>query len=233
MKPIVSALIVAAGNGVRMQGLNKQFLCLGDKPVLAHTLTAFCNTDKVDEIIIAARESEILLVWDMIRDYGISKVKAVIPGGATRRESVQNGLKEVQGDFVLIHDGARPFVTESEICGVTEALQAYPAAAVGVAVTDTLKRVDENGVITETVPRENMVRIQTPQGFRTDLIRDLHKKAEEDGLSVTDDCILAERAGVSVRVIPGSGRNIKITTPEDIPVGMAILASREEDAPCV
>ncbi len=222
--PSASAIIAAAGNSTRMGGhTSKQFLFLGGKPVLAHTLLTFSAMAEITEILVVTRAEDILTVQDMIRDFGIPKVKAVLPGGNTRQESVFLGLSHVNESRVLIHDGARPFVTAEEIRALLKALDTFPAAALGVPVKDTIKRLDNHGMVFETLPREELWQIQTPQGFVTHEILTAHQKAIAEGVLVTDDCALAEYIGIPVHIVPGSYRNIKITTPEDIVLGEALI----------
>ena len=219
----ISAIIAAAGMSSRMQGINKQFLMLDGIPVLARTLSVFDSINEIDEIIVVVQESEILVVSDLVKDFSINKIKAIIPGGSTRQESVLNGLEHVTSQKVLIHDGARPFITKKEIIGLISSLDSYDAAAVGVKAKDTIKRVDKNGVIVETLNRDELIQIQTPQGFKTDIILSAHKKAISNDIEVTDDCALAELCGISVKVVFGSYNNIKITTPEDVAIAKGIL----------
>ena len=212
-----SAVIAAAGNSTRMGGkTSKQFLLLDGMPVLAHTLLTFSALPEITEIIVVTRTEDILTVQDMVKEFSIPKIKAVLPGGDTRQESVFCGISHATEERVLIHDGARPFVTPEEIRSLLLALNSCPAAALGVPVKDTVKRVGTDGLVAETLPREELWQIQTPQGFVTSEILSAHKKATEDGVSVTDDCALAEYIGIPVRIVAGSYRNIKITTPEDI-----------------
>ncbi len=216
-----AALIPAAGNSTRMGGSNKQFLIFEGKPVLAHTLSTFSAMPEITEVVIVTRNEDIPVVENLVKEFSIPKVKAVVSGGDTRQASVFAGLLHITEDIVLIHDGARPFVKEEEIRQLLEILTSCPAAALGVPVKDTVKRVAQNGLVTETLPREELWQIQTPQGFRTKEILSAHQKAAEQGVSVTDDCALAEYIELPVRIVPGSYRNIKITTPEDIPLAEA------------
>lgn len=226
-KKSASLVVVAAGNSSRMGNTgNKQFLMLEGQPVLAHTLQAFDFLPEISEIIVVTREEDILLVNDLVKDYGIRKVKAVIPGGTTRQESVVCGIREAHESMVLIHDGARPFVTEEEIYRVLDALDDYAAVIPGVPVKDTVKRVNPQSEVTETLQREELMAVQTPQGFVTEQILAAHQKAKEDRISVTDDASVAEYAGIRVKIVPGSYENIKITTPEDIILAEAILGER-------
>ena len=224
MNNTVSAVIAAAGSGSRMKSsVNKQFLLLDGIPVLAHTLKVFQNAEIIDEIVIVASEKELLSIGELVDKYNITKVKSITKGGATRQESVKCGLEKISGSRVLIHDGARPFVTIKQIEEVAQKLLYCSAAAVGVKVKDTIKRVNKDNVIVETLDREELVQIQTPQGFVSNVIIDAHNRAEKEGILVTDDCALAEYMGIDVYVVEGSSRNIKITVPEDLEIGEAFL----------
>ena len=220
-KTTASALIAAAGNSTRMGGNNKQFLVFEGMPVLVHTLLTFSTIPEITEIVIVTREEDLQTVQNLVREFSISKIKKIIPGGATRQESVFRGLQHISNERVLIHDGARPFVTTEEILQLLDALNHCSAATLGVPVKDTVKRATKDGLIAETLPREELWQIQTPQGFVTKEILAAHEEAAAKGISVTDDCALAEYIGIPVKLVPGSYRNIKITTPEDIPLAEA------------
>jgi len=222
----VSVVVVAAGNSSRMGGINKQFLFFGETPVLVHTLRAFCTLPEIGEIIVVTRAEDCNAVASMLDTHAITKVKAIVPGGQSRQESVCLGLAHVGADKVLIHDGARPFVTKQEILDVIAALYECDAAVVGVPVKDTVKRVNPDGTVIETVPRNELMAVMTPQGFTTSVIQKAYQKANADGVALTDDTSAAEYAGVPVRVLLGSYQNIKITTPEDISHGEAICRER-------
>ncbi len=221
-----SLVVVAAGNSSRMGGENKQFLLVDEKPVLAHTLLAFDYLSEITEIVVVTRERDILTVGDMVKEFGITKVKAIIPGGESRQESVCLGLNHVNEEKVLIHDGARPFVSEKTICDLLHALEGCDAAVPGVPVKDTVKRVNADSEIIETVERHDLYAAQTPQGFTTKMILSAHQKVQEDGVAVTDDASVAEYVGIPVKMVKGDYRNIKITTPDDILFAEAICAGR-------
>lgn len=224
-----SAVIVAAGNGTRMNsGVAKQFIRIGDKPVLAQTLLVFERALAIDEIIIVTRECDIEAVKELVLEYGIKKVTAVISGGETRQRSAYLGIFKATGEKVLIHDAARPFVTEGQINLVAEALENESAVALGIPVTDTLKATDGDGFIKNTVDREKLYSIQTPQGFRTDIIKNAHKIAENKGIIATDDCALCESIGERVKIIEGSRTNIKITSPDDLIIAEGIIKRQTE-----
>ncbi len=220
-KPFVSCIVAAAGKGSRMQSeLNKIFLEFAGKPVLAHTLSVLEACRTVDEIVIVTSECDILGCKDIVEEFGISKVTAITVGGKERQDSVRNALKEVspQADIVLIHDAARPLVTEEVISDVIENVTLCGAAAPGVSCKNTLKLADNEGFIADTPDRSLMYEIQTPQGFSRDLIVRAHENALQNSLAGTDDCFLVEQLGNRVKISQGDYRNIKITTPEDLPL---------------
>ncbi len=214
---VISAVIVAAGNSTRM-GANKQLLMLGDRPVIAHTLAAFENTPIVSEIVLVTREEDIDLLRGIAAQYGITKLAAVVTGGAERQDSVANGIAACRDDaaYFAIHDGARPLITPKLITEVIETAMCDGAAAAAVRVKDTVKVADERGFIIDTPDRAALWNVQTPQVFERALYLDAMAQAKVRGHSVTDDCRLAELAGYRVRLVEGSYANLKITTPEDI-----------------
>ena len=218
-----TAVIVAAGKGTRMGAdRNKVFLPLLGRTILETTVSVFDGCDAVDEIVVVnndAKECARLLK-------PFKKVAAVVCGGSSRQKSVQCGLAAARGEFVLIHDGARALITQDEIKKSLAAAEKYGAAAVGVICKDTLKRADSDGFIAETVDREFIYNIQTPQVFRTEEIKKMHAAAENG--DYTDDCALAERFGARIKLVDGSYDNIKITTPDDLILAEKILRSRSE-----
>lgn len=222
-----SAVIVAAGSAQRM-GADKLMMELGCMPVLARTLLAFQNCGEVDEIIVVTRMEKVEEVASLCKKYGITKVGKVIRGGKTRAESSLAGVSEVRSGarLISIHDGARPFVTEGLIRRTIEAAALYMSAAPVIRSTDTLKALDENGLVTGTVDRERTVRVQTPQIFNADLIKGALTKAVSDGLTLTDDCSAIEIMGVKTHTVDGDEDNIKLTTPRDIQLGELILKTR-------
>ena len=227
----LSVVIPAAGQGKRMKTeKNKQFLMLNDKEILAHTINKFESESVVDEVIIVAREEEIDYCKNKIVDnYDFEKVTKVIAGGATRQESVYNGLQAVKSDsnYVLIHDGARPFITAELINKVITAAEKYDAAAVGVPVKDTIKVINSDNMIINTPDRSKLVAIQTPQIFDKELITEAYQNALADDFVGTDSASLVERINQTVKLVQGSYENIKITTPEDLEFGERILARRK------
>lgn len=225
------AIVPAAGRGLRMGGSTpKQFLKLGGLPVLIHSLRALEAAEDVVGIILAVPEAEReFCLREIITPHCFSKVKRVVAGGAERQDSVRHGLEAVAGDaeFVLVHDAVRPFVTVEQIRLVVEAAAKYGAAVVAIPMRDTVKRVGPDGLVQGTVERGHLWLAQTPQAFRLELFREAHRKAMAEGVRGTDDTQLVERLGHPVAIVEGSGENIKITRPEDLAIGEAILAARK------
>lgn len=224
-----SAVIVAAGSGRRMgAAVPKQFLELCGKTVIERTAAVFGGCSAVDEIAIVTSPDSIEKCRRLLSD--IKKPVKYVLGGAERYDSVFQGLKAVDKScgIVVIHDGARPFVSEEIILKSIEAAAEYGACAVGVPSKDTIKIADENGFIADTPPRDRVYNIQTPQSFRREIIMESYEKAYESGIFSTDDAALAENAGWKVKIIEGDYKNIKLTTPDDMILGEKILMEGEE-----
>lgn len=226
-KPVISVVVVAAGTARRMEGIDKVLTYLGELPVLVHTLSVFEDCPAVSEIIVVTREELLVEIGNMCRDYSMNKVRKVIVGGAERIHSVEKGVQEVnpEATLIAIHDGARPLLPPAVLDEVLAQAAATGAAAPAIPVTDTVKRV-ENGLAVETVDRSALFAVQTPQVFDADLIRAAIQKALEDGELLTDDCAAVERMGMKVVLTRGSRENLKLTTPFDLTVAMAILEAR-------
>jgi 2-C-methyl-D-erythritol 4-phosphate cytidylyltransferase len=226
----VTALIPAAGMGKRMgRSVAKQFLLLGDKPLLAHTLLAFQRAAEIDEIIpILSQEDMENCLRDIIEAYHITKVKTLVVGGRERQDSVANGLRKLAKDaaVVLVHDGVRPFVTQEMIREAVGHARKGECVAAGVPIKDTIKEVNDKGVVRGTLERSRLWAIQTPQAFPVKILMHAYEEATARHLAGTDDATLVEKAGGAVRVIMGSYENIKITTPEDLIVAEEILKRR-------
>lgn len=227
--PYCAAVVPAAGSATRMEGQDKLLLPLGDRPVLVWTLQALESSDLIREIVVVTRPDLIVPVGQMCKEYGLGKVTKVVVGGETRSASVFAGLGEVskRAELTAIHDGARPLVTVDVIDKAILQAASYGAAAPAIPIKDTVKRAS-GGMSEETLDRENLFAVQTPQVFRTDLIRGALQKALEDGESLTDDCAAVERLGMRPALTEGSEENIKLTTPIDLLVAEALLAGREE-----
>lgn len=228
-----TVLVTAAGTGSRMGGtVSKQYLELAGKPLLAHTLLRFENHPLIENIYLIVPAGDISFCQQQIvAQYGCNKVKRIVAGGASRQNSVRNGLNAVTLDGfdqaerpILIHDGARPLFD----CRHLEALIAMVvntgACTIGVPVKDTIKQVEDN-IITASPERSKLWQVQTPQGFQYQLIQQAFIQAEADGFIATDDASLVERLGHAVQMLEGDYSNIKITTPEDIPIALALMES--------
>jgi 2-C-methyl-D-erythritol 4-phosphate cytidylyltransferase/2-C-methyl-D-erythritol 2,4-cyclodiphosphate synthase len=205
------AVVVAAGAATRLAGaLRKPFLPLGGQAVVERALAAFQASSRVRSVVLAVAAEDL----ERARRLASGKVAAVVAGGATRRASVAAGLDALpSGDWVVVHDGARPFVSPGLIERVLDAAAASGAATAALPVADTLKAV-EGAQVRHTVDRRGLYAAQTPQAFRSDLLREAHRRVPADA-AVTDDAELVERIGVAVTVVPGEAANVKITTPED------------------
>ena len=227
----VSVIVAAAGMSNRMgSSINKQFIAINNKAILAHTLEKFERCKYIDEIILVAKEDEIdYCRKEIVRRYNFNKVTMVVKGGKERQDSVYNGLLALNErcNIVLVHDGARPFVKaknlEDGIIGVTK----YDACIIGVPVKDTIKEINGLGNVENTPDRSHIWAAQTPQCFWKGTLLDAYKKAIEDGFVGTDDGMLVERLGFNVKMIKGSYENIKITTPEDLIVAESLIKDKE------
>lgn len=224
-----AAVIAAAGSSDRMSGEDKLFIDICGKPVLGHALSAFQRCELISEIIVVAREDRIAQVGELCGTYGITKAVKVMCGGQTRLESVLTGVMAVSGNkrLIAIHDGARPCVEEETIAGAINAAAKYNAAAPGHRINSTIKRVVD-GTIIETIDRDNIYEIQTPQVFDADIIKAALTNASNKSIDVTDDCMAAELLGIKVKVTDGTQSNIKITTNKDVAIAEAILFARQE-----
>ena len=234
--PQVVALVPAAGRGLRMGGsVPKQFLSLGGEPLIVQSLRILQAAPVVDQIILAVPSADIEYCEnEIVSRHRFTKVTKVVAGGAERQDSVRHALAQVppDADIVLIHDAVRPFVTLRMIAEVVAAARKEGAAIVALPMRDTVKQVRTNGMIERTVDRTPLWLAQTPQAFRRDWIVTAHRNAHTEGVRATDDAFLVEWLGHSVAVVEGSGENIKVTRPEDLVIGEAILASRIKAADC-
>ena len=216
------AVIVAAGSASRMGGIDKVMAQLKGEPMIVRTVRAFQQCDAVKEIVIVTREDLIRPISSLCTQ--MDKVKAVVAGGKSRQESVWLGLNALSKDVKLaaIHDGARPLITNAVIDRTVRAAHTYGAAAPAVPVKDTIKVV-KSGLVMATPDRANLRAVQTPQVFDFDLLRGALKKAEEENASLTDDCSAVERMGMSVKIVEGDERNLKVTTPLDLRIAEMLL----------
>jgi len=226
------ALVPAAGQGTRMGSERpKAFLPLGGIPILAYTLQKFEACPGVEEILpVVPAGSGVLWTEQIVREWGMKKVSRIVPGGAERQESVHLGLKALQGkaDWVIIHDGVRPFVSPDLIERSLAETGRWQAVVAALPAQETLKEVSPEKEVLKTVNRRHLWIIQTPQVFAFDLILRAHEEARREGFAATDDSLLVERLGVPVRIIEGSKLNLKITTPEDLVLGEGLLKHLEK-----
>lgn len=226
--PYCSLIIAAAGSSSRMGGENKLLAPVDGVPVLARTLQAINSAELVDEIVIAAREEDLIPFGDLCKIYGVTKPTKIVRGGESRLESVYLASLECrrEAEFLAVHDGARPLVTPELIDRTIALAHRTNAAAPAVAVKDTIKTV-RDGKVVSTPPREELRAVQTPQVFDAALFRAALENARAFGESVTDDCSAVELLGKEVFLTEGSFENIKITTPEDLILASELLHSRE------
>jgi 2-C-methyl-D-erythritol 4-phosphate cytidylyltransferase len=222
----LGVVIVAAGKGSRMRtAVSKQYLELGGRPILVHTLQLFQNIQEVEQIVLVVGEEDLERCRKYVSDYGLTKVEQVLAGGQERQDSVCQGLRALSPatEWVLVHDGVRPFAAPDQILACWHKAMEHEAAVLAVPVKDTIKVVDAAGQIQSTPDRKSLWAIQTPQAFRVSLLQEAHERAKRQGFVGTDDAMLVERMGKPVHVVEGDYYNIKITTPEDLPWAEWIL----------
>ena len=222
------AIIAAAGAGTRMASDRpKQFLLLAGTPVIFHTLKVFEQCDSIDEVIVVLPAEESAGFLSLAGRFGVRKLARVVPGGATRADSVKRGLMAIRSataEIVAVHDGVRPFVTVEEIDATVAAARADGAAILVAPVTDTIKQVNDEAVL-KTLDRGALRRALTPQCFQYELLRQAYQQADVNDPSLTDESMLVEQLGKRVSIVEGSTRNIKITTAADLAIAEAILAA--------
>ena len=216
------AVIVAAGSASRMGGIDKVMAPLGGEPMVVRTVRQFQNCDAIREIVIVTRADLMIPISDLC--HGFDKVKAVVVGGNSRDESVWQGLNALSDKvkLVAVQDGARPFADWQLIDRVVRCANSYGAAAPAIPVKDTIKIV-KGGIVASTPNRSELQAVQTPQVFDFDLLRGALQNAKADGAAITDDCSAVERLGMSVRIVAGDEKNIKITTPLDLKIAELLL----------
>ena len=232
MQGKATAIIVAAGKGVRMNASKrKQYLHLGHDPVILHTVRVFSVCPNIGAIFLVVPPSDIDYCRELLtRSPGPDKIRHIVPGGDSRQASVYQGLLAVEraglaAGVVAIHDGVRPLVRPDQVESCIDLAGTTGACVLAVPAQDTLKQVTSGAsVISGTLPRTEIWFAQTPQAFRYDIIRKAHETAIEERVSGTDDAMLVERMGIPVSVVPGSRHNIKITTPEDLALAEALLS---------
>jgi 2-C-methyl-D-erythritol 4-phosphate cytidylyltransferase len=227
------AIIAAAGTGSRMASDRpKQFLQLAGTPIIFHTLKPFELCDSIHEVIVVLPAEESAEFLAQAGKRGLRKLARVVPGGATRAESVKRGLQAIRAataEIVAVHDGVRPFVTVAEIEETIAAAQRDGAAILATPATDTIKLV-EGGRVVKTLPRQSLRQALTPQCFRYELLRRAYEQVDLSDPSLTDESVLVERLGLTVTIVEGSARNIKITTPRDLLIAETLLSTDYTDS---
>ncbi|MBR2479639.1 MAG: 2-C-methyl-D-erythritol 4-phosphate cytidylyltransferase [Clostridia bacterium] len=226
-----AAVIAAGGDSSRMQGINKQFVEIDGVPTLARSIQAFEDAECIKEIVVVTRKDDIPALIGLCEKYKFKKVIAVVPGGASRQESVWLGFSEISdsSEFVAIHDGARCLVTSDMIERVCREAYIYRAATAANRVSDTVKRTEKGGFVEETLDRNHVWVAQTPQVFDSNLYRAAAYTAKESGFNGTDDCSLVENIDFkAIRLVECGRENIKLTTPDDLAFAKAILSARKD-----
>ena len=221
-----TAIILAAGKGNRMKsGINKQYINLKGRPILSYTLEVFFSCDSIEEIIAVINPKDEEYFNAVLNEFELNKSVKMVFGGDERQQSVQKGLERIgdSADIIVIHDGARPFITCKMIEDCIAGAKRYAAVTVGVPVKETIKAVDEEGFISDTLNRESIWIAQTPQAFKRDIIVQAHTMAQIDKRTATDDAMLVEYLNYNVKMIPGEYNNIKITTKEDLIIAESII----------
>lgn len=229
--PFTSAVILAGGSSTRFGGdTPKQFLMLDGKPVVVHSLIAFENSKYIHEIILVCRQGDEAYYQQLGKDYSISKLTKVVTGGSTRQESALNGLNATaaKSRYILIHDGARPLVTDDTIRDVTFAAHQHRASCAAMTAKDTIKIANQKGFIERTEDRNYVHLAATPQGFYKTLYEACAYAAIKEGVAVTDDASILEHYYYSVKLVDCGSENIKITTPSDLIMAEAILKKRKQ-----
>ncbi|MBO5370541.1 MAG: 2-C-methyl-D-erythritol 4-phosphate cytidylyltransferase [Clostridia bacterium] len=225
----LALIIVAGGTGSRMNSdIPKQFIRIDNKEIIEHTIHAFQKTSLIDKYIVVCHKHYIQHMNDIMYDLCNDTPYIVVEGGNTRQESVYNGLREcIDYDYVMIHDAVRCCINPDDVKNLYNTLLINGACALGVHVTDTIKKSDATNCIECTVDRGNLWNIQTPQAFRVSMINDAHNAVMRDNVDITDDCSAAEYIGASVKIVEGHYDNIKVTTQTDLILASAILKGRE------
>ncbi len=228
---MIVSIVAGAGKGIRMQNgnTNKLFINIRGKPILFYTLKRLDECESIDEIYLVLDKESIQTKLKEIQEFKIKKLKEIIPGGTTRGESVYNGLKELKNDteLVVIHDGARPFISKNKIKEVIDVARTEDGAILAIPIRDTLKEKRDN-FISKTIHRDTLVRAQTPQVFKYTLLKEAYEElGEKIGFSNTDDSYIMEKYGYRIKIVNGEDKNIKITTPFDLKLAEIIL--KEED----
>lgn len=230
LKPFVSVIIPAAGQGTRMKSSeNKLLIPLDEIPLIVYSLKVFIQSSSVQEVILVVPPGKVAEYEPLLEKWIQKGDKiSVVEGGARRQDSVHNGLKTLSSscDVVMVHDGARPFVTEKMIQDSIQTALKVGGCVIGVPCKSTLKECDQEQIVVRTPPRDRLWEVQTPQTFQVELLKKAFEKAEKENLDVTDEGMLLEALGHSVKIVEGDYTNIKVTTPEDLLLAELILKRR-------
>lgn len=229
----VAAVVPAGGYGTRMGNESpKQFLQLGDVPLLIHALRVFEASRTISEIVVVVPQEAVTYCQEeFLPQFALSKISMVIAGGARRQDSVWNGLQAVDArtKIVMVHDAVRPFVTGAMVEEVVGGAKTHGAAIVAIPLHDTVKQVAPDGMIETTLDRQRLWSAQTPQAFKIELLQEAHQSSRQTGVEATDDAFLVEQIGHHVAIVNGSPDNIKVTRPEDLIIGEGILRLRTSE----
>lgn len=236
MNPTITAIIPAGGSGLRMnQPLPKQFCELAGIPMLVHTIRAFQQVDAIDHIVLVVPSDYINQSAQLIDQYDLKKIHAIVAGGVLRQDSVKIGLDNVpeNTELVAVHDGARPLISPELITNCLEQAKQHGAAIAAIPVKDTLKSSEDDKTIKRTIDRSTLWQAQTPQVVRVDLLKKAFAAAAEDGFEGTDEASLLEHIGCPVALVEGTEQNIKITRPEDLSIAEALLMNDKNRQQCM
>ena len=224
-QPCVGAILLGAGCSTRMRSLDKIVTPLADRPLISHSTETFEQSCFIDSIVLVVASNNVHKITGLVEENGWRKVVNVCTGGARRQDSVRAGLEHLSDcDLIVVHDGARPFVSDEIIATGVAVATDHGAAVAAIPVSDTIKLVNSTATVIETLPRDGLWAIQTPQVFNCDLLQKAHREIHGD---VTDDAAMVEAVGGTVKVFKGSNDNIKVTTPEDWAIAQGILKSRQ------
>ncbi|MBI3248878.1 MAG: 2-C-methyl-D-erythritol 4-phosphate cytidylyltransferase [Deltaproteobacteria bacterium] len=230
---VVNAVVVAAGKGERMGAvLPKPFLPVVGVPLFVHTLRSLSRSSFLRKLVLVIAAEYEPLCCQLLERHGPFRLPiTLVHGGLERQDSVRLGLAALDPDcdIVVIHDAARPFIAVETIDASVRVAAQHGGALVAIPARDTIKRVNPDGLVVETVPRHDLWLAQTPQTFRVALIKEAHARAQAQGVTATDDAALLEWAGGTVKIVPGDGRNFKLTTPEDLPLAEALLGAEQDN----
>ncbi len=227
MNKALIAIVPSAGLGTRFDASRrKTFIKIGGTPLLIYTLKRLHSENSIAEIIPVLRQEDIDMGFEMLKEYKLDKIKRIAPGGPERQDSIYNALRLIEDDgidsysnnYVLIHDGVRPYIPDGMIEKLVDEIKGVDGVIPGIPVKDTIKEIDSEGIVVSTLNRVKVRAVQTPQFFSFKVIKKAYDKAFEDGFYATDDAALVERIGGKVRIIAGSPLNIKVTTPEDLEI---------------